>query len=295
MKRLEKSVQKLARLAGGSHKTVHDRIAIVGRVFRCLKQLNIQIKDIEHLKAKHARLYVEHRLAQCIKQRTVQNEMSALRKVLRECGRDKLADSEGMSNKALKLAGASRAGTKSAIPDDLYQNVLSKALQKDEGLAATIQLARTFGLRSEEAVQSIHSLETWQKELSKSKKHITVVFGTKGGRPRQTRIIDRQKAIKAVEFAINIAKQRNGKLIDKPNLQQAMTYWRNHTRRLGLTGEHSPHSLRYAWAQEAGNLYRDQGYSAKEADAMTAMDLGHGDGRGRYVKRIYGTKINSNE
>lgn len=287
MKKLEKKAQKLARLAGGSHKTVHDRIAIVGRVFRCLKQLNIQIKDIDHLKVKHVRLYVEQRLNEGIKQRTVQNEMSALRKVLRECGRDKLADSEGMSNKALKLAGGSRAGTKAAIPDDSYQNVFNKALEKDEGLAATIQLARSFGLRSEEAVQSIHSLETWLKELRENKTHITVVFGTKGGRPRQTRIVDRQKAINAVEFAMDIAKQRNGKLIDKPNLQQAMTYWRNQTARLGMSGKHSPHSLRYSWAQEAVQYYEKEGYAAKEALALASMDLGHGDGRGRYVRKVY--------
>jgi len=208
-------------------------------------------------------------------------------KVLRECGRNKLADSEGMSNKALKLAGGSRAGTRSAIPDDLYQSVLERAKMKDKGLAAAIQLARTFGLRSEEAVQSIHSLETWLKELRENKTHITVVFGTKGGRPRQTRIVDRQKAINAVEFAMNIAKQRIGKLIDKPGLKQAMTYWRNHTRRLGLTGIHSPHSLRYAWAQEAVQYYEKEGYAPKEAMALASMDLGHGDGRGRYVKRIY--------
>ncbi|ESA61313.1 integrase family protein [Escherichia coli 1-182-04_S4_C2] len=31
-----------------------------------------------------------------------------------------------------------------------------------------------------------------------------------------------------------------------------------------------------------------QGFSEKEALAMVAMDLGHGDGRGRWVKQIYG-------
>ncbi|EKS5420629.1 hypothetical protein QB964_004331 [Salmonella enterica] len=34
-----------------------------------------------------------------------------------------------------------------------------------------------------------------------------------------------------------------------------------------------------------------QGVSEKEALAMTAMDLGHGDGRGRYVAQVYGREM----
>ncbi|TKV11041.1 DNA-binding protein, partial [Citrobacter sp. wls619] len=33
-----------------------------------------------------------------------------------------------------------------------------------------------------------------------------------------------------------------------------------------------------------------QGFSEKEVLAMTAMDLGHGDGRGRYVAQVYGRR-----
>ncbi|ECE8762116.1 DNA-binding protein, partial [Salmonella enterica subsp. enterica serovar Indiana] len=33
--------------------------------------------------------------------------------------------------------------------------------------------------------------------------------------------------------------------------------------------------------------YLAQGFSRKEALAMVAMDLGHGDGRGRYVAQVY--------
>ncbi|WP_279625367.1 integrase domain-containing protein [Xenorhabdus eapokensis] len=29
---------------------------------------------------------------------------------------------------------------------------------------------------------------------------------------------------------------------------QIMNYWRTYTTKIGLTGPHSPHSLRYAWA-----------------------------------------------
>lgn len=34
--------------------------------------------------------------------------------------------------------------------------------------------------------------------------------------------------------------------------------------------------------------YLGLGLSIKEARAMVAMDLGHGDGRGRYIQQVYG-------
>ncbi|SUG41229.1 DNA-binding prophage protein [Salmonella enterica subsp. arizonae] len=67
-----------------------------------------------------------------------------------------------------------------------------------------------------------------------------------------------------------------------------MQFWRKQAERLGLTGQSSPHSLRYAWAQDAIRYYLAQGFSEQEALAMTAMDLGHGDGR--YVAQVYGRR-----
>ncbi|OYO91440.1 DNA-binding protein [Salmonella enterica subsp. enterica serovar Weltevreden] len=75
--------------------------------------------------------------------------------------------------------------------------------------------------------------------------------------------------------------------IDKPDLKTAMKYWHSQASRIGLTGAYSPHSLRYAWAQDAICHYLAQEFSKKEALAQTAMDLGHGDGRGRYVAQVY--------
>ncbi len=92
---------------------------------------------------------------------------------------------------------------------------------------------------------------------------------------------------KALENALAVAENRNHRLIDKPDLKSAMDYWHNQATRIGLTGAYSPHSLRYAWAQDAIRHYLAQEFSRKEALAMVAMDLGHGDGRGRYVAQVY--------
>lgn len=67
-----------------------------------------------------------------------------------------------------------------------------------------------------------------------------------------------------------------------------MKYWHGQELHIGLTGTYSPHSLRYAWTQDAILHYLAQGFSGKEALVMTSMDLGYGDGRGRYVAQVYG-------
>lgn len=89
-------------------------------------------------------------------------------------------------------------------------------------------------------------------------------------------------------MALRVADRRNGRLIDKPDLKTAMDHWHRQAAKVGLTGEFSPHSLRYAWAQDAIRHYLAQGFSEKESLALTATDLGHGDGRGRWVKQVYG-------
>ncbi|KLU14763.1 MULTISPECIES: integrase domain-containing protein [Xenorhabdus] len=287
MSRLIKELKFFARQSGGSHKTCHDRIRIAGRLGALLLSLNIQVKSLNNLKAKHVEQYVDARLSQGIAKRTVQNEMSALRNIFRMAGREKLETSPRLSNQALGLSGTSRSGTKQAIPDATFQVVYQKALERDAGFAVTLKLARLLGLRSQEAVQCSASLKSWRKQLDQPEPKLHVVFGTKGGRPRQTRVLDIVAVKEAVEQAMTIAEQRGGRLIDRPDLKQAMNYWRTQTTRIGLTGCHSPHSLRYAWAQDVLSFYQQNGFSRKEARALVSMDLGHGDGRGRYVERVY--------
>jgi len=55
----------------------------------------------------------------------------------------------------------------------------------------------------------------------------------------------------------------------------------------GLTGKEAPHSLRYAYSHEATKWHMKNGLSRKEAEVMVSMDLGHGDGRGDYISKIY--------
>ena len=179
-----------------------------------------------------------------------------------------LAQSERLNNPLLGLSGASRSGTKRAITPEYYHHVLETARIKDPGLAAALELSRQMGLRSQEAVQSAQSLKTWKQSLERGDTRLTVVFGTKGGRPRETVILDAIAVRKALDNALAVAENRHGRLIDKPDLKTAMKYWHSQASYIGLTGAYSPHSLRYAWAQEAIRHYLAQGISEKEALAQ---------------------------
>ncbi|EOW5487785.1 integrase domain-containing protein, partial [Escherichia coli O70:H38] len=253
-----------------------------------LRALNIQIQRVEQIRVRHIECYIEERLEQDIGLRTLQNDMAALQAVLRQAGRRQVVEHPRLTNKALGVSGASRNGTRRAITPEHYQQVMEKARTEDAGLAAALEIARLMGLRSQEAVQSSQSLKTWLKAIERGENRLKVVFGTKGGRPRYTTVLDTGAVRKALEKALLVADRHNGRLIDKPDLKMALESWHKQVIKVGLKGEFSPHSLRYAWAQDAIRHYLAQGFSEKESLALTATDLGHGDGRGRWVKQVYG-------
>ncbi|EAW8148247.1 DNA-binding protein [Salmonella enterica subsp. enterica] len=288
MSKLSSEMKALAKKAGGSFKTVDARIHITRRFSQHLRALNIQIQRVEQIKVRHIECYIRERLEQEIGLRTLQNEMAALRAVLRQTGRRQVVEHPRLTNKALGLAGASRNGTRRAITPEHYRQVMQAAHKQDAGLAAALEIARLMGLRSQEAVQSSQSLKTWLKTIERGETRLKVVFGTKGGRPRHTTVLDTGAVREALEMALRVADRRNGRLIDKPDLKTAMDHWHRQAAKVGLTGEFSPHSLRYAWAQDAIRHYLAQGFSEKESLALTATDLGHCDGRGRWVKQVYG-------
>lgn len=288
-KQLDKQLVRLARQGQGSFKTVADRSRIAERFSERLAKLNIQIRDAKHIKTVHIQRYIQSRQAEKISNRTLQNEMAAVRSIMSIAGRNKLANPqhELLSNKALGISGANRDGTKKAISDDTLREVINYAMKKDEGVALAVQLARYIGLRTEETVQSAKSLKTWQQSLLSGNERVRVVFGTKGGRPRETTVFDREKVLTLLNKAITYCDNNNGKLINKPTLHTAIERYRNILRDAGMTGENAPHSLRYAYAKDAVNFHVNNGMSRNEAEALVSMDLGHGDGRGRYIKQVY--------
>ncbi|ORM90151.1 integrase domain-containing protein [Pantoea cypripedii] len=296
MAKLNKNFKTLARQAGGSFKTVSDRMKIADRFAERLLKLNVQIRDIKNIRTGHIELYMKSRLSEEISRRTLQNEMSAIRALLRVAGKTFMANPahEKLSNQALGISETSRDGTKVAIPDTYFRQVLTSVEKKDEGVSCALRLSRLLGLRTEETVQSAKSLRTWQKNLLNGDVKVRVVFGTKGGRPRDTTVLDREATLSAINTALKYLDKNNGKLIDKPSLHTAIERYRNIVREAGLTGKYAPHSLRYAYSVDVMNHHMKNGFSKEEAQALASMDLGHGDGRGHYVARVY-NKVESNE
>ncbi|EIS8644130.1 integrase domain-containing protein, partial [Salmonella enterica] len=208
MGKLGGEMKALAKHCGGSHKTVNDRIHIVQRFDHHLRALNVQIQRVTQIKVRHIESYIHERLAQGIGKRTLQNEMASLRAVLQQAGRKQVAEHERLTNKSLGLSGASRNGTRQAITPEHYRHVLEVARVKDPGLAAALELARLMGLRSQEAVQSVQSLKTWKQAVERGDTRLTVVFGTKGGRPRETVILDSGAVKKTLDNALAVAESR---------------------------------------------------------------------------------------
>ncbi|EAC1718783.1 TPA: integrase domain-containing protein [Escherichia coli] len=288
-KLLKKDLVAHVRKEKGSFKKLSDYTRIMHRFAEMLARLNVQISSAAQLKVRHIELYMNSRTD--VSKRTRENEMSAIRAVLRQVGKNKLADPSHprLSNKALGISGESRKGTKSLITDDRFREILQRIEQKDKGLAATVKLSRYLGLRNEEAIQSAKSLKTWKQALERGDEKLRVIFGTKGGRERMTTIVDRNNVIEAVNYAIKYAGEHDGRLIDRGNLKSAMNYYLNSLRRYGEMkgGDETPHSFRYSYAASAMKYHIMNGYSYHEALALTSMDLGHGDGRGRYIEQVY--------
>ncbi|WP_416776419.1 integrase domain-containing protein [Xenorhabdus budapestensis] len=278
-----------ARQAGGSFITVADRERIARQFLNYLKNNGIKLRQVDSLKVKYIERYIAERKANNISHRTLQNEMSVLRAILAQAGKHKLADPDNarLSNRALGIADTSRKGTKMALAPAAFRDIFQQVEQKDRRVAAVMQLAYVLGLRTKEAVEAYKSLATWKKALENGHTSVRVVFGTKGGRPRQTVILDREALQHAIAYAEREQTGRGGKLIDKLTITQAIDRYRYIVRSAGLSGNKAPHSMRYHFAQQSGEHYIAQGFSEREALALVSMDLGHGDGRGRYIKQVY--------
>ncbi len=195
----------------------------MGRLFALLHDLGYQVANVEGLREKHISLYFEARKTEAKKVRTLQNEASHIRGAMRAVGRAQAADSPTISNEALGISGSCRDGTKIAASEEQYRAALEIAERVDGGLVALFKLERTLGLRGAEAVQSGPSLATWERQLAAGGR-VTVIFGTKGGRPRDSRAPDLEKAMEAVREALAVAAKHGGKIIGRRTLKAAMTW-----------------------------------------------------------------------
>lgn len=277
--RLKNEMRQASARAGGSHMTKQARNYFINLFIATLFALGFPLQRISQITVRAVVAFMGSRARRSI--RTRQNDMAHLRTILRNAGRRQFAGDPKIANAALGISGGSRRGSKEPISDSDFAALLVRV--KDAGLRAILMLERALGLRAKEAVMSLRSLQTWRAAIVAGKREVRVIFGTKGGRPRWAGIVDRDSALTAIDAAISVTASQ-GKLAPKRNLKAALRWYANATNRLGIQG----HALRYAYTNVAVQKLLNDGYLLAEALAIAATWLGHGDGRGRMVKSVYG-------
>ena len=283
-------VAVMARL-GGSHLTREARERTAIKFANAMFNAGItHLARPSEISGRHLRTYVEARQKEKLGIRTLQNELAHLRSVLRAVGRSSVAGAPEMSNGALGIGGGSRLGTKTAMSQEEFEAVTRLAVRQGRpGMAALLSLERHLGLRGNEAIHARQdTLERWHRELA-AYGRITVLAGTKGGRSRVVNIKHVPNAAAAVSDALMLVQAQEGFLVVRADgtpsggLKQARRIYHSWAHRARI----QPHSARYAFAQSQLKGYLSEGFSPREALMSVSQDLGHGDGRGRWVKSVY--------
>jgi len=240
----------------------------------------------EKMTSKQLMRFVEYRTELGLSARSIQNEVSHIRRALSGAGRD-LGDFKDAKNnwsgQRLKVPEGSRIGKK--LPADISS--IDSVVRSD--IRAAFNLQYNFGLRIREAIQSGPSLRIWQRELTQSSEigrgsFLRVTEGTKGGRPRMVWVPHEQTraALSAVQIALSQMNDSN-RLIDAISLEAAARACERAAKSAGF----ETHGLRRAWAVKQFEWYTSEGQNKAQALKLLSNDLGHGDGRGRWVENNY--------
>jgi site-specific recombinase XerD len=249
--------------------------------------------DPAALTPKQLKGFVAFRIEEGISARSIQNEMSHVRRALQGVGRieptvkgaGRAPQAQGpFSNKELGVPSGTRIGSGKVVDPEVFQRALE---QVPADTKALIELSRSLGLREREAIQSPNSLRDWERALSQGQL-IIVRDGTKGGRARSVVVAPEglERALGAVKSALTVLGQQNHLVVSK-SLKAAIEQHSDRLAKVGLKGENSCHSLRRAFAMDQYKHYLAAGCSQKVALSRTSNDLGHGDGRGRWVFNNY--------
>jgi site-specific recombinase XerD len=290
---LRADLNRIGYQLGGAHLTQEARRATFSTFAQAMREKGYGIQSTEQIGGRHLQAFVEYRVTQGVSSRSIANEMSHVRAVLIHCGKEGLARNPAYSNKALGIGRGSRIGTKEPLSDAAIRGFHEQMDRRGRSaIGCVLELQRALGLREAEAIRGGNSetLARWHRELQ-GRGSVRVIEGTKGGRPRDVHPADLARARIAVERAQGtLATSGQRYLVTRADgtaaigLRQALGIYRNLCHRAGIQS----HAARYAFAQERMQAYRqNEGLSEREARAATSLDLGHGDGRGRYVASVY--------
>jgi len=284
----------------GSHLTRQARCGTFNTFARIMRELGYGIQAARQIGGKHLQAFAQRRISEGITSRTLANEMSHLRAVLRHVDKQGLARNPSYNNRSLGIGRGSREGAKQPLSDSAIRAFQERMARLGRPyIGAILELQRSLGLREVEAIRGgqMETLTRWQRELQEHGS-VRVIAGTKGARPRDVHPAQVHRALTAVQRARTLLEASGHRyLLVRANgavttgLQQAIGVYRNICYRAGVQS----HSARYAFAEERIQAYRDHGLSEREARTATSLDLGHGDGRGRYIISIYARGLRSRD
>jgi Integrase/Phage integrase, N-terminal len=288
---LEADLKRIGYQLCGAHLTRQARSATFNTFAKVMRELGYGIRAAGQIGGKHLQAFAAHRALQGTEARTRANELSHLRSVLVQIGKQGLARNPAYSNRALGIERGSRIGTKQPLSDEAiraFQERMGQLVRP--GIGETLELQRALGLRAAEAIRAgqTDTLSRWEREL-REQGRVHVVEGTKGGRPRDAHPANLERALAAVGQALSVLEAtQQHYLVNRADgaaagLKEALGVYRNLCYRARLQS----HAARYAFAQARIQAYTAEGYSEREARAATSQDLGHGDGRGRYIASVY--------
>lgn len=239
----------------------------------------------DKMTSKQLMRFVEYRAGSGLSARSIQNEVSHIRRALEGAGRD-LGDLKDQKNNwsghRLKVPEGSRIGGKPPADKSAVH------LVKRDDIRAVFQLQSELGLRVREAIQSAQSLKGWAAEIQLAKDlgrgaFLRVVNGSKGGRPRSVWVPPGRLESAGLAVGMAVQQSAHGRLVQAETLAAAA---RACERAASAAGFDS-HGLRRAWAVEQFSRYVGEGMDQKQALKALSGDLGHGDGRGRWVWNNY--------
>jgi hypothetical protein len=284
-------IKGVVRKTAGSRASHQARLSTARDFFQTLEEVGQKIDNFHKVKPDHMLKYFQLKKAEGrYSDRTLANKASYLRTVFGAIAQSNtLKKATALSNADLGLEKSSRAGTHEVMPRELF-DAAHAALPI--GPREAMSLQRALGLRAMEAVRCVHSLPQWERQLERGLP-VSVRFGTKGGRPRETHPIDPITALAAVRAARAVVKQQEGHLVTGGNeLRSAVRAYQRALFNAGFKGSQSSHSARYEYARARYVALRAEGLDSYAALALVSMDLGHGDGRTDYVRQVYLKGVN---
>ena len=151
---LEADLKRISYQLGGAHLTRETRSATFNTFAKVMRERGNGIHAAAQIGGKHLQAFAAHRAQHGISPRTRADELSHLRSVLVQIGKQGLARNPAYSNQALGIERTSRIGTKRPLSDEGIQAFQTRMEQLGRpAIGATLEVQRALGLRAAEAIR----------------------------------------------------------------------------------------------------------------------------------------------